>query len=121
MQILCPSHSQSNVLYDPTKETVISIMQTNKQGTYFEPVYVYSEDSDEIQYAFTEQTSPDNLKNMLSIIQKTTNHYCAPLPSMPKKYHFKKNKQAQDVLNVLKQYNYEVNVQVLNFRKMVDG
>jgi hypothetical protein len=121
MQILCPSHSQSNVLYDPTKETVILIMQTNKQGTYFEPVYVYSEDSDEIQYAFTEQTSPDNLKNMLSIIQKTTNHYCAPLPSMPKKYHFKKNKQAQDVLNVLKQYNYEVNVQVLNYQGNVIG
>jgi hypothetical protein len=121
MQILCPSHSQSNVLYDPTKETVILIMQTNKQGTYFEPVYVYSEDPDEIQYAFTEQTSPDNLKNMLSIIQKTTNHYCAPLPSMPKKYHFKKNKQAQDVLNVLKQYNYEVNVQVLNYQGNVIG
>ena len=121
MQILCPSHSQSNVLYDPTKETVILIMQTNKQGTYFEPVYVYSEDHDEIQYAFTEQTSPDNLKNMLSIIQKTTNHYCAPLPSMPKKYHFKKNKQAQDVLNVLKQYNYEVNVQVLNYQGNVIG
>lgn len=121
MQILCPSHSQSNVLYDPTKETVILIMQTNRQGTYFEPVYVYSEDPAEIQYAFTEQTSPDNLKNMLSIIQKTTNKYCAPLPSMPKKYHFKKNKQAQDVLNILKQYNYEVNVQVLNYQGNVIG
>ena len=121
MQILCPSHSQSNVLYDPTKETVILIMQTNRQGTYFEPVYVYSEDPSEIQYAFTEQTSPDNLKNMLSIIQKTTNHYCAPLPSMPKKYHFKKNKQAQDILNVLKQYNYEVTVQVLNYQGNVIG
>ena len=121
MQILCPSHSQSNVLYDPTKETVILIMQTNRQGTYFEPVYVYSEDPSEIQYAFTEQTSPDNLKNMLSIIQKTTNKYCAPLPSMPKKYHFKKNKQAQDILNVLKQYNYEVTVQVLNYQGNVIG
>ena len=121
MQILCPSHSQSNVLYDPTKETVILIMQTNKQGTYFEPVYVYSEDASDIQYAFTEQTSPDNLKNMLSIIQKTTNKYCAPLPSMPKKYHFKKNKQAQDVLNILKEYNYEVNVQVFNYQGNVIG
>ena len=121
MQILCPSHSQSNVLYDPTKETVILIMQTNKQGTYYEPVYVYSEESSEIQYAFTEQTSPDNLKNMLSIIQKTTNQYCAPLPSMPKKYHFKKNKQAQDVLNTLKEFNYDVNVQVLNYQGNVIG
>jgi hypothetical protein len=121
MQILCPSHSQSNVLYDPTKETVILIMQTNKQGTYFEPIYVYSEDPAEIQYAFTEQTSPDNLKNMLSIIQKTTNQYCAPLPSMPKKYHFKKNKQAQDVLNILKEHNYEVDVQVLNYQGNVIG
>lgn len=121
MQILCPTHSQSNVLYDPTKETVILIMQTNRQGTYFEPVYVYSEDPVEIQYAFTEQTSPDNLKNMLSIIQKTTNQYCAPLPSMPKKYHFKKNKQAQDVLNLLKQHNYEVTVQVLNYQGNVIG
>jgi hypothetical protein len=121
MQILCPSHSQSNVLYDPTKETVILIMQTNRQGTYFEPLYMYSEDPAEIQYAFTEQTSPDNLKNMLSIIQKTTNQYCAPLPSMPKKYHFKKNKQAQDVLNLLKEHNYEVDVQVLNYQGNVIG
>lgn len=121
MQILCPSHSQSNVLYDPTKETVILIMQTNKQGTYYEPVYIYSDESDEVQRAFTEQTSPDNLKNILSIIQKTTNKYCAPLPSMPKKYHFKKNKNAQEVLNILKEYNYDVAVQVINYQGNVIG
>ena len=121
MQILCPSHSQSNVLYDPTKETVILIMQTNKQGTYYEPVYIYSDESDDVQRAFTEQTSPENLKNILSIIQKTTNKYCAPLPSMPKKYHFKKNKSAQEVLNILKEYNYDVSVQVLNYQGNVIG
>jgi RNAse (barnase) inhibitor barstar len=121
MQILCPSHSQSNVLYDPTKETVILIMQTNKQGTYFEPVYIYSDESEDVQRAFTEQTSPDNLKNILSIIQKTTNKYCAPLPSMPKKYHFKKNKNAQEILNILKEYNYDVSVQVLNYQGNIIG
>lgn len=121
MQILCPSHSQSNVLYDPTKETIILIMQTNKQGTYYEPVYIYSDESDDIQRAFTEQTSPENLKNILSVIQKTTNKYCAPLPSMPKKYHFKKNKNAQEILNILKEYNYEVSVQVLNYQGNVIG
>jgi hypothetical protein len=40
---------------------------------------------------------------------------------MPKKYHFKKNKQAQDVLNLLKEHNYEVDVQVLNYQGNVIG
>jgi hypothetical protein len=121
MQIVCPSHSQSSLLYDPTKETTILIMQTNKQGTYFEPIYMYSEDADEIKYAFTEQTAPDNLKYMLSIIQKTTNKYCAPYPSLPKQYFFKKNINAADVLRLLKSANYNVNIQVLNYQSKVIG
>lgn len=121
IQITCPTHSQSSLLYDPTKETVILIMQTNKQGTYFEPISMYAEENQEIKMAFTEQTSPQNLKQILSIIQKTTNKYCTPLPSMPKQYFFEKNKSASAILFELKSVNYEVNVQVLNYQGKVIG
>ncbi len=121
IQITCPTHSQSSLLYDPTKETVILIMQTNKQGTYFEPISMYAEENQDIKMAFTEQTSPENLKQILSIIQKTTNKYCAPLPSMPKQYFFSKNISASAILYELKSVNYEVNVQVLNYQGKVIG
>ncbi len=121
IQITCPTHSQSSVLYDPTKETVILIMQSNKQGTYFEPVTIYAEEFEDIVFSFTEQTAPANIKQVLSIIQKTTNKYCAALPSMPKQYFFSKNKNAAEILYELKAVNYEVNVQVLNYQGKVVG
>ena len=121
MQVVCPTDLTSRVLYDPTKETVILIMQANKQGVYYEPVYQYAEDSDDILRAFTEQTAPSNLKSMLSIIQKTTGKYCAPRDSLPKVYHFKKNNGASEILRILKSANYGVEDQVLNYQGKVIG
>jgi hypothetical protein len=65
--------------------------------------------------------APPNVKYILDIIQKTSNKYCAPLPSLPKQYDFKKNKEAIEISRILKSHNYTILQQVLNYQGKVIG
>ena len=61
------------------------------------------------------------IKNMLKIIQATTDKYCLPLPSMPRKYLFKHNIPTLEVIRILKKHHYQVTSQVLNYRNKSIG
>ena len=121
MQIVCPTHSSSNVLYDPAKETVLLLKQSNKEGTYYELICGYAKKDINIIRAFREDNTPSNIKYVLNIIQKTTNKYCAPLPGLPKQYDFKKNIDALEIGKILKSNRYSIDAQVLNFQGKVVG
>jgi hypothetical protein len=121
MQIVCPTHSSSNVLYDPAKETVLLLKQSNKDGNYYELICGYAKKEINIVRAFREDNTPSNIKYVLNIIQKTTNKYCAPLPGLPKQYDFKKNIDALDIGKILKSASYLIDAQVLNFQGKVVG
>jgi hypothetical protein len=121
MQIVCPTHSSSNVLYDPAKETVLLLKQTNKDGTYYELICGYAKKESNIIRAFREDNAPKNIKYVLNIIQKTTNKYCAPLPGLPKQYDFKKNIGALEIGKLLKSIGFILDSQVFNFQGKVVG
>jgi len=121
MQIVCPTHSSSNVLYDPAKETALLLKQSNKDGTYYEIICGYAKKEINIVWAFREDNTPSNIKYVLNIIQKTTNKYCAPLPGLPKQYDFKKNIDALEIGKILKSVSYLIDTQVLNFQGKVVG
>uniref|UniRef100_A0A6C0K049 Uncharacterized protein n=1 Tax=viral metagenome TaxID=1070528 RepID=A0A6C0K049_9ZZZZ len=121
MQIVCPTHSSSNVLYDPAKETALLLKQSNKEGTYYELICGYAKKEINIVRAFREDNTPSNIKYVLNIIQKTTNKYCAPLPGLPKQYDFKKNIDALEIGKILKSVSYLIDAQVLNFQGKVVG
>jgi len=119
VKILCPTNSQSNRLYDPRKETILVI----KKDKIYEPIYLYSQKDNVIkkQRTFFEQTAMKNIRKILSIIQTTTQKYCAPQPSMPKVYKFKKNIYLDKLYALLKQHNYVVNMQIMNYQAKIIG
>jgi hypothetical protein len=71
--------------------------------------------------AFLEHTALDEIKNMLKLIQATTNKYCTPLQSMPRKYSFKRNIPLLDMIRILKTYHYKIIFQILNYRNKIIG
>jgi hypothetical protein len=121
IQIICPTHSSSSMLYDHTKETIMLLKQANKKGTYYELICIYAKEEQDVIKAFNELNAPPNVKYILDIIQKTSNKYCAPLPSLPKQYDFKKNKEAIEISRILKSHNYTILQQVLNYQGKVIG
>jgi hypothetical protein len=71
--------------------------------------------------AFLEHNAVNAIKSMLDLIKQTTKKYCAPLSSMPKKYTFKRNIPANEIVRFLKNTHYNVEGQVLNYRNKVVG
>jgi hypothetical protein len=71
--------------------------------------------------AFLEHSAVNAIKSMLKLIKQTTKKYCTPLSSMPKKYSFKRNITANEIVNILKNKDYNVEGQVLNYRNKVVG
>ena len=117
MEILCPTNSQSSLLYDSRKKTLILI----KRGLNYEPIYLYNEEPNKIVKAFDEHNSPKNIKKILNIIQKTTQKYCSALPSLPNVYEFKKNIPVKVLITILKNDKYYVESQILNYQGKVIG
>ena len=117
MEILCPTNSQSSLLYDSRKKTLILL----KRDVYYEPIYLYNEEPTKVVKTFDEHNSPKNIKKILKIIQRTTQKYCAPLPSLPNVYEFKKNIPVKELITILKNDKYYVESQVLNYQAKVIG
>jgi hypothetical protein len=117
MEILCPTNSQSSILYDSRKKTLILL----KHGEYYEPIYLYHESPNLIIKTFDEHNSPKNIKKILTIIQKSTQNYCSSRPSLPNSYEFKMNMPAKELSSLLKREKYYVESQVLNYQNKVIG
>jgi hypothetical protein len=117
MEILCPTNSQSSLLYDSRKKTLILL----KRDMYYEPIYIYNEEPNMIIKTFDEHNSPKNIKKILNIIQKTTQKYCSSRPSMPNVYEFKKNIPVKEMITILKNDKYYIESQVLNYQGKVIG
>ena len=117
IEIICPSSAYSKMYYDSKKETVILI----KNEEIFEPIYmVNSNEPVKIDITFFESLINTDLKQVLRIIRKTTQNYCAPTSSI-RKYEFKRNKIADEVrLNLLK-YKYTILSQLLNSQGKIIG
>ena len=70
---------------------------------------------------FLENTVLNEVKEILNLIKLTRKKYCHPLPSMPKKYNFKRNLQLLEIMRILKLHHYQIEGQVLNYRNKVIG
>jgi len=121
IEILCPTNSYTTTFYDPRKETVLFV----KRGSFYEPVYLY-EDKQSIgkivsKKTFLEHSSIRNVRDVLKMIQKTTNDKCKALPSMPRVYNFEQNISAVELLRKLKLVGYSIQGQVINYRGKIIG
>ena len=115
VEIICPSASYSTTYYDPKKKTIILL----KNEEIFEPIYLVNTKTEPV-YSFIESIVHPELKQILQIIRKTTQNYCAPISSIHK-YEFKRNKMAEEVrLNLLK-FKYTILFQIQNLQGKTIG
>jgi hypothetical protein len=112
VEVICPSNAYSNTIFDSKK---LSLFVIEKDGI-FEPVHMYRDNEDglAIRKVFSEhdKTVMSNIKEFFDIIKKQQSK-CAPKPSLPSEYKYKKALNANDTMNALKSKNYEIESQVL--------
>ena len=119
IEIICPTNPYSNKLYDKRKETVILLKQEN----FFEPIYLYKindKGDTTIRKTFHEATTNDNIKRILYIVENNIGK-CLPKSSMPNLYTFKQNVYPVILFGLLKQYNYTVVSQIMNYQGKIIG
>jgi len=111
IRILCPTNSR-NKLYDSTKKTFILI----KRDVFYEPLCIYKDVDGKIHKAvlFLEHATLKHIDRIMKIISKSMQKYCLPNPSLPKIYNFKKNLDATQLYNALKELHEKIHAQVVN-------
>lgn len=115
IELICPSSAYSATYYDPKKKTILLL----KNEEIFEPIYSIHPSTEPL-YAFMESIVNNELKQVLRIIRKTSQNYCAPVSSI-RSYEFKRNKMAEEVrLNLLK-YKYNILHQIQNSQGKIIG
>lgn len=121
IQLICPTNSYSDTLFDPKKQTVILL----KNDRHYEPIYLLTDNTQsegKIKVLkWFDYTAIDSIKTVLAMIQKTTQRHCLPLESMPRVYKFKKNVPVNTVYKVLTERGHDIESQVSNYRGKIIG
>ena len=118
VSLLCPTNSYASKLFDLSKGTCILL----KHNSVYEPIYLYGNTKmskitkKNAVKIFYQQNTPPNLLNVFNMINKTTNSFCKPKPSMPTVYDYKTNLSADVIYNILKQNRLYIESQVRNYR-----
>jgi hypothetical protein len=124
MEIVCPTNPYSSKMYDPRKYSVFIL----KRNDVFEPIYLYEINNKSVNvtklFHEARQNKSNvmkNIKKILKIIQNTMTNTCYPKSSMPKIYKFKKNVLAFKLYSLLKNVDYNVVSQIMNYQGKIIG
>jgi hypothetical protein len=121
INIICPTNHFSNQNFDVNKKTLLLI----KNNEYFEPIYLFEDKGSilNIQRLFNlndPNILPD-LKDAIISITKIIQKNCMSLPSIPDIYTFQQNISLVEIIKRLKDTNYKITNQVLNYNGKVIG
>ena len=124
IEYICPTNRYSKNVHDINKNSVLVLLHDK----YYEPIfeYQYQKVSGKpvgilAQKTFKHTTLNINVKRFLASIAKTSNRYCAPLPSLPRVYKFKEPMPLNDLIQEIYKHSYEPIAQVVNYRNKVIG
>jgi hypothetical protein len=127
IEIICPSSTYSSVLYDVRKETIFLL----KQDEYYEPIYLFINEVNAaknkrklmVQKTFLEKKSSvfQNIHHVLQIIRNSIENNCSPKYSIPRKYTFKRNMNAENLYTLITRFHLDFVSQVLNYQGKVIG
>ena len=121
INIICPTNHFSNQNFDVNNKTLLLI----KNNEYFEPIYQFEDKGSilNIQRLFNlnkPNILPD-LKDAIISITKIIQKNCMSLPSLPDIYTFRQNIGLVEIIKKLKDTNYKITNQVLNYNGKVIG
>ena len=121
-EFICPTNSYTNTFYDPSRDTILLI----KQGDFYEPVYFYRTDERgqpliNMKPFLSDNNMSSQFIDLLRIFDKDLNKKCKALPSMPKTYPFRENIPAEDIMNSMNEFQYQIVKQVSNYKNKIIG
>lgn len=121
IKILCPSNHYSKEFFNSNKYSLILL----KIDNFYEPIYTLEDKVKEWEikriFNLKNKSLLPNLKNTLEIIKTSFNEKCNPFNSMPKIYKFKNSIILSDLIKQLKQINYNVLYQIINYNGKIIG
>lgn len=124
IEYICPTNRYSKNVHDITKNSVLVLLHDK----YYEPIYEYQYQKVTgkpvgilAQKTFKHTTMNSHVKRFLSSIAKTSNRYCAPLPSLPRVYRFKEPIQLDVLVREIYKHSYEPLAQIVNYRNKIIG
>ena len=122
VEFICPTNSYTNTFYDPSRDTILLV----KQGDYYEPVYFYRTDNRgqplvAMKPFLSDHNMTSQFANLLRILQSDLNKKCKASPSMPKTYNYKENIPANDIMDFINEFQYQVTKQVSNYKNKIIG
>ena len=123
MELICPTNHYSDVLFDESKPSLILY---NKYS-YFEPIYRITKKSNN-KYTLKKlfffndlHRDAPGLIEILSMIKTRITNNCKPLPSLPKIYKYRQNKNLKSMLKILTENKYMPIKFVANFNSRIIG
>jgi hypothetical protein len=124
IEYVCPTNRYSKNIHDTNKNSVLVLLHDN----YYEPIYEYQYQKVAgkpigilTQKTFKHSTINANVKRFLASIAKTSNRYCAPLPSLPRVYTFKEPISLHELIQEIYKHSYVPVAQIVNYRNKVIG
>jgi len=131
IEMICPSSTYSNTVYDTRKETLILLKResdTDANYPIYEPIYLYEDRTSEpavphITRTFKPNTEIKNIERVMTIIQNASKTKCSPLSSAPRKIiPFRTNHNIPTIIAILKKYNLPAPIQqVINYQGKIIG
>jgi len=122
VELICPTNHYSNSLYESRKQNLILI----SNGNYFEPVYLYKNNTKRLSVVKTFSEYETSIsKTLLTALKKIIKPYiqnkCVPLPSMKNQYTAKPPINLDELIQLLHKKNVDIIKQVVNFNSKVIG
>ena len=122
ISLVCPTNLHKNKLFDRKLKNVIVL----KNKEYYEPLYKYGNTTvnknagskTSVKFLANSDISSE-LKKVIDTIEYTTNKYCKPIQTNTKVIEYKTNLPAETILKLLKENNYLVSKQVMNYKSKV--
>ena len=121
IKILCPSNHYSKEFFNSNKYSLILLKIEN----FYEPIYTLEDKIKEWEikriFNLKNKSLLPNLRNTLEMIKTSFNEKCNPFNSMPKIYKFKNNIILSELIKQLKNINYTVLYQIMNYNGKIIG
>ena len=122
IELICPTNHYSSEFYSSLKQTLFIV----KSDNLYEPIYAYEnkETTVKITKFFSEksQTLSPNMRAIFKkIIKPLFRDTCAPFQSMPNIYKFKQPILLSRLIDILREKDYKIEKQILNYKSKVIG
>jgi hypothetical protein len=99
IEIICPKHTFTNEIFSEFKPTIMMY----KEGSYFEPLVMYNNETDvtQVLFDYTTLISETMLNTLFTDIKNKMVEGCSLKPSIPDKYDYRRNVSAKKVIETL--------------------